>query len=213
VPEATDGVVAVLDYGIGNLRSAEKALAHLGAPVVLTADPGIVRDAIGVVLPGVGHFGACMAALRAAGLDDLARAAAESGRPFLGVCIGMQMLFEGSDEAPGVPGLGVLPGRVTRLPATVKLPQIGWNTLEPVPGSALLEGLPEPAWLYFVHAYAPETDDALVAAWCEYGRRFAAAVARGNLWATQFHPEKSGEAGLRILANFVALCAAGRLAR
>jgi imidazole glycerol phosphate synthase, glutamine amidotransferase subunit len=188
-------------------------LAHLGAPVVLTADPGVVRDAVGVVLPGVGHFGACMAALRAAGLDDLAREAARSGRPFLGVCIGMQMLFEGSDEAPGVAGLGVLAGRVTKLPATVKLPQIGWNTLEPVPGSALLAGLPDPAWLYFVHSFAPETDESIVAAWCDYGRRFAAAVERGNLWATQFHPEKSGDAGLRLLANFVALCATGGVAR
>ena len=197
----------MLDYGIGNLRSAEKALAHLGAPVVLTADPGVVRDAVGVVLPGVGHFGACMAALRAAGLHDLAYEAAASGRPFLGVCIGMQMLFEGSDEAPGVAGLGVLPGRVTRLPSTVKLPQIGWNTLERVPGSALVSGLVDPAWLYFVHGYAPETDDDVVAAWCDYGRRFPAAVERGNLWATQFHPEKSGDAGLHLLANFVQLCA------
>lgn len=182
-------------------------MAHLGAPVVLTTDPGVVRDAVGVVLPGVGHFGACMAALRAAGLADLALEAATSGRPFLGVCIGMQMLFEGSDEAPGVAGLGVLPGRVTRLPGTVKLPQIGWNTLEPVPGSALLAGLPDPAWLYFVHSFAPETDESVVAAWCDYGRRFPAAVERGNVWATQFHPEKSGDAGLHLLTNFVALCA------
>jgi imidazole glycerol-phosphate synthase subunit HisH len=189
----------VLDYGIGNLRSAEKALAHLGAPVVLTADPEIVRDAIGVVLPGVGHFGACMHALREAGLHDLAIEAATSGRPFLGVCIGMQMLFEGSDEAPGVPGLGVLPGRVTKLPSTVKLPQIGWNTIERAPGSALVAGLDDPAWFYFVHSYAPETDDAIVAAWSEHGRRFAAAVERDNVWATQFHPEKSGAAGARWL--------------
>lgn len=166
-----------------------------------------MRDAIGVVLPGVGHFGACMAALRAAGLAEVAFDAATSGRPFLGVCIGMQMLFEGSDEAPGVDGLGVLPGRITRLPATVKLPQIGWNTLEPVAGAASVTGLPDPAWFYFVHSYAPETDDAVVAAWCEYGRRFPAAVEHGNLWATQFHPEKSGEVGLQLLANFVALCA------
>jgi glutamine amidotransferase len=199
-------VVAVLDYGIGNLRSAEKALAHLGAPVVLTADPGIVRDAIGVVLPGVGHFGACMAALRNADLREVALDAATSGRPFLGVCIGMQMLFEGSDEAPGVAGLGVLPGRVTRLPATVKLPQIGWNTIDPVPGSALVAGLPDPAWFYFVHSYAPETDDSLVAAWCDHGRRFPAAVERANVWATQFHPEKSGDVGMRLLGNFVSLC-------
>jgi imidazole glycerol-phosphate synthase subunit HisH len=208
-----EDVVAVLDYGIGNLRSAEKALAHLGAPVVLTTDPGVVRDAVGVVLPGVGHFGACMGALRDAGLHDLAIEAAASGRPFLGVCIGMQMLFEGSDEAPGVAGLGVLPGRVTKLPASVKLPQIGWNTIERVPGSALVAGLDDPAWLYFVHSYAPETDESIVAAWCQYGRRFPAAVERGNLWATQFHPEKSGAPGLRLLANFVALCKAATAAR
>ena len=174
--------------------------------MLLTADPGVIRDAVGVVLPGVGHFGSCMAALRAARLDDLALDAVASGRPFLGICIGMQMLFEGSDEAPGVSGLGVLPGRVTRLPGTVKLPQIGWNTLERVAGSALVEGLADPAWLYFVHGYAPETDDDVVAAWCEYGRRFPAAVERGNVWATQFHPEKSGAVGLRLLANFVARC-------
>jgi glutamine amidotransferase len=173
---------------------------------VLTADPEIVRDAVGVVLPGVGHFGACMTALRASGLEPLALEAATSGRPFLGVCIGMQMLFEGSDEAPGVDGLGVLPGRVTRLPAAVKLPQIGWNTVEVVAGSALLAGLPDPAWFYFVHSYAPETDDDIVAGWSEHGRRFAAAVERDNVWATQFHPEKSGDIGLRLLANFVARC-------
>jgi len=198
--------VAVLDYGIGNLRSAEKALAHLGAPVVLTRDPVQVREAVGVVLPGVGHFGACMHALHAAGLHDLALEAAHSGRPFLGVCIGMQMLFEGSDEAPGVAGLGVLPGRVTKLPATVKLPQIGWNTIERVPGSALVAGLADPAWLYFVHSYAAETDDDVVAAWADHGRRFVAAVERENVWATQFHPEKSGATGLQLLGNFVARC-------
>jgi glutamine amidotransferase len=202
------GVVAVLDYGIGNLRSAEKALAHLGAPVVLTRDAGLIRDASGVVLPGVGHFGACMRALHDAGLHDLAVEAAHSGRPFLGVCIGMQMLFEGSDEAPGVSGLAVLPGRVTRLPATVKLPQIGWNTIERVASSALVAGLTDPAWLYFVHSYAPETDDDIVAAWAQHGRRFVAAVERANVWATQFHPEKSGAAGLQLLGNFVARCRA-----
>jgi glutamine amidotransferase len=174
--------------------------------VVLTADPGVIRDAAGVVLPGVGHFGACMTALRDAGLHGLARDAATSGRPFLGVCIGMQMLFEGSDEAPGIDGLGVLPGRVTKLPATVKLPQIGWNTIERVPGSSLVAGLDDPAWLYFVHSYAPETDDSVVAAWAQHGRRFVAAVERDNLWATQFHPEKSGATGLKLLANFVARC-------
>jgi glutamine amidotransferase len=180
--------------------------------VVLTRDPGLIRDAAGVVLPGVGHFGACMNALRDARLHELALEAASSGRPFLGVCIGMQMLFEGSDEAPGIPGLGVLPGRVTKLPDTVKLPQIGWNTIERVAGSALVAGLDDPAWLYFVHSYAPETDDAVVAAWAEHGRRFVAAVERDNVWATQFHPEKSGAGGLKLLGNFVARCRDAALA-
>ncbi len=201
--------VAVLDYGIGNLRSAEKALQHLGADAALTADPDDVRAARGVVLPGVGAFGACMRALRRSGLEAVARDAATDGRPFLGVCIGMQMLFDGSDEDPGEPGLGVVEGRVTRLPASERLPHIGWNTLHRADGSRLLASLPEPAWLYFVHSYAPEpADDSVVAAWCEYGRRFAAAIERGPLWATQFHPEKSGVGGLALMRSFVDACAA-----
>jgi imidazole glycerol-phosphate synthase subunit HisH len=208
VSGSTSGArIAVLDYGIGNLRSAEKALCHLGADAVLTNDPGAVRAAAGVVLPGVGNFGACMRALRASGLEDVARGAATDGRPFLGVCIGMQMVFDGSDESPDVPGLGIVGGRVTRLPASVRLPQIGWNTVERVDGSALLANLDDPAWLYFVHSYAPEPDDlGAVAGWCDYGRRFAAAIERGPLWATQFHPEKSGAGGLRLMQNFVDAC-------
>src|SRR3954470_20703379 len=175
-------VLAVLDYGIGNLRSAQKALEHVGADARLTADHDEIAAAAGVVLPGVGNFGRCMEALDAAGLRDVALAAATSaaagdGRPFLGVCVGMQMLFDGSDESPDVPGLGIVSGRVTRLPATVRLPQMGWNTLDVTAGSQLCANLPDPAWLYFVHTFAPEPgDDAVVAAWCDYGRRFAAAV-------------------------------------
>jgi imidazole glycerol-phosphate synthase subunit HisH len=204
--------IAVLDYGIGNLRSAEKALAHVGADAVLTADPEVVRAAQGVVLPGVGAFGACMRALQDSGLEPVAREAATDGRPFLGVCIGMQMLFDGSDESPDVAGLGIVPGRVTRLPATVRLPQIGWNTLERATRaepSHLLDGLDDPAWLYFVHSYAPEpADEGVVVAWCDYGRRFAAAIEHGPVWAAQFHPEKSGETGLHMMRNFVTACAA-----
>jgi glutamine amidotransferase len=199
--------IAVLDYGIGNLRSAEKALRHLGADATLTSDPDVVRAARGVVLPGVGAFGACMHALRTSGLETVARDAATAGRPFLGICVGMQMLFDGSDEAPGVAGLGVIPGRITRLPSSERLPQIGWNTLDVVPGSRLFAGLEPPVWLYFVHSYAAEPDDdGVVAGWAEYGRRFAAAVERGPLWATQFHPEKSSAAGLALLRNFVDAC-------
>lgn len=195
-------LIAVLDYGIGNLHSAQKALQHLGADARLTADPAVVRDAAGVVLPGVGNFGRCMEALEAAGLDDLAIECATSGRPFLGVCIGMQMLFEGSEESPDVPGLGVLAGTVRRLPDGVKRPQMQWNRVVPTRPSGLLDGIPEPIWVYFVHSYAADSDEHAVAV-CDYGGPVVAAVERGALWATQFHPEKSGATGLRILGNFV----------
>jgi len=200
--------IAVLDYGIGNLRSAQKGLERVGAHAVLTRHPGEIAAADGVVLPGVGHFGRCMQALRDAGLEDPARAAVESGRPFLGICVGMQMLYDGSEEAPDVKGLGVLGGTVRLLGDGVKRPQMQWNQLahsEP----AMLDGLVEPIWMYFVHSYAPEPSEHVVAT-CDYGGPVVAAVARGNLWATQFHPEKSGPAGLAVLANFVAACAGAR---
>jgi glutamine amidotransferase len=196
--------IAVVDYGIGNLRSAEKALQHLGADARLTTDPHEIAGARAVVLPGVGAFGACMRALRASGLEAATKEAATDGRPFLGICIGMQMLFDGSDESPDVAGLGIVRGRVTRLPDSERLPQMGWNTLTVEPGFRCCANLPDPAWLYFVHSYAPEPQDAgVIAAWCDYGRRFAAAVEVGSVWATQFHPEKSGAVGLRLMQNFV----------
>ena len=202
-------MIAVVDYGIGNLRSAEKALQHLGAKAKLTSSPSDIAGADAVVLPGVGNFGACMHALRGSGLEAVTLDAAHDHRPFLGICVGMQMLFDGSDESPGVRGLGVVPGRITLLPRTERLPQMGWNTLTVRAGSKLMAGLPDPAWCYFVHSYAPEPgDDGVVAAWCEYGREFAAAVERGPLWATQFHPEKSSAVGLALLANFVDAAAA-----
>jgi glutamine amidotransferase len=195
-------LIAVLDYGIGNLHSAQKALQRVGADARLTADPALIRDASGVVLPGVGNFGRCMEALEAAGLDELAIERAASGTPFLGVCIGMQMLYQGSEESPTVPGLGVLPGMVRRLPDGVKRPQMQWNVVVPRRPSALLDGLPEPIWAYFVHSYAAESDEHAVAV-CDYGGPVVAAVEQDALWATQFHPEKSGVNGLRILDNFV----------
>ncbi|MDQ4068761.1 MAG: imidazole glycerol phosphate synthase subunit HisH [Actinomycetota bacterium] len=195
-------MIAVVDYGIGNLRSAQKALEKVGADARLTADPAEVEAAGGVVLPGVGHFGRCMEALQAAGLEEPAKAAIDAGKPFLGICVGMQLLYDGSDEAPDVKGMGVLPGHVRLLPDGVKRPQMQWNQLdyEPTP---MLAGLADPVWMYFVHSYAPEPSDDVVAT-CDYGGRVVAAVARDNLWATQFHPEKSGAAGLHLLANFVA---------
>ena len=201
-------MIAVLDYGIGNLRSAQKALEKVGADAVLTADPADVAQAAGVVLPGVGHVGRCLEALRASGLEEPAKAAIDAGTPFLGICVGMQMLYDGSDEAPDVKGMGVLPGRVQLLPDGVKRPQMQWNRLDHRP-TPMLAGMEDPVWMYFVHSYAPEMSDDVVAT-CDYGGPVVAAVQRENLWATQFHPEKSGPAGLRLLANYVAFCSAAR---
>ena len=201
-------MIAVLDYGIGNLRSAQKALERVGADVHLTADPDEVAAADGVVLPGVGAFGRCMEALRDAGLEGPAREAVESGRPFLGICVGLQMLHEGSEEDPHTPGMGLLGGKVRRLPEGVKRPQMQWNRLDLQRHSPMFEGLGDATWVYFVHSFAPEPTDDVVAT-CDYGGPVVAAVQRGALWATQFHPEKSGGAGLRLLANFAAAARSG----
>ena len=195
--------IAVLDYGIGNLRSALKALERVGADVSLTSDPAEIADARGVVLPGVGAFGRCMEAMHRTGLAECAHDAVDRGVPFLGICIGMQLLYDGSEEDPGVPGLGILPGMVRRLPDGVKHPQMQWNILEPRADSRLLTGLPDPVWVYFVHSYAPDDVEHAIAT-CDYGGTVVAAVERDGVQATQFHPEKSGTVGLQILANFVA---------
>ncbi|MGH9067968.1 MAG: imidazole glycerol phosphate synthase subunit HisH [Acidimicrobiales bacterium] len=200
-------MIAVLDHGIGNLRSAEKALQRAGGDAVLVSRPEDAAGAAGVVLPGVGAFGACRAALAATGLDRVVVGAVGAGVPFLGICVGLQLLYEGSDEDPGVPGLGLLPGRVRALPPGVKSPQMQWNVVCSRPGrvSHLLAACPSPAWVYFVHSYAPEVTEETVAT-CDYGGPVAAVVERGALWATQFHPEKSGPVGLGLLANFVRAC-------
>ncbi|MBA3654678.1 MAG: imidazole glycerol phosphate synthase subunit HisH [Actinobacteria bacterium] len=200
-------MIAVLDYGIGNLRSAEKALQKVGGAAHLVTSAEEAAGANGVVLPGVGNFGRCIEAVRASGLDRVAVAAVEAGTPFLGICVGMQMLYEGSEEAPGVKGLGVLKGTNRLLPDDVKRPQMQWNVLEPRrQGSALLNGLDGDTWMYFVHSYAAAVSDDVVAT-CDYGGPVVAAVERDNVWATQFHPEKSGESGMRLLRNFVEKCA------
>lgn len=201
--------VAVLDYGIGNLRSAQKALERMGAAAVLTADPDLVDRADGVVLPGVGAFGACLDALRSASLEPVVRQVIESGRPFLGICIGMQMLFDRSEEDPEAKGLGVIPGTVERIPPGVKQPQMQWNQLSlEQPSDPMFADLgPEP-WVYFVHSFYAVPDDAsIVAATCDYGGPLTAAVRAGNVFATQFHPEKSGPVGLHLLANFTSVVA------
>ncbi|MCC6436565.1 MAG: imidazole glycerol phosphate synthase subunit HisH [Acidimicrobiales bacterium] len=205
-------MVAVLDYGIGNLRSAQKALEAAGADARLTADHEVIAAAAGVVLPGVGAFGRCMEAVHNSGIDAMAVEAAASGRPFLGICVGLQMLYEASDESPGVAGLGILAGRVTLLPDGVKRPQMQWNRLDRTGASALLDGLGDEPWVYFVHSYAP-ADPTHAVGTCDYGGTVVAAVERDNVWGCQFHPEKSGVNGLRILRNFVQRCAAAAPAR
>jgi glutamine amidotransferase len=200
----TGPLVAVLDYGIGNLRSAEKALEHCGADARLTADHTLIAAADGVVLPGVGAFGACMDALRSAGLEGATRDAVESGRPFLGICVGMQMLFDASAENPAAVGLGVIPGRIEWLSGDVPRPQMQWNQLTVRAPDPMFAGLGERPWMYFVHSlHGVPTDAADVAATCEYGGTVNAAFRRGNVFATQFHPEKSSSAGMGLLTNFV----------
>ena len=196
--------VAVLDYGIGNLRSAQKALEHVGADAVLTDDPQVAASADAVVLPGVGAFGACMDALRASGLEPAVRAAVASDRPFIGICVGMQMLFDASDEDPGATGLGIIPGRVRFIPEGVTRPQMQWNRLNVTSEDPMFAGLGDAPWMYFVHSLHGVPDDpADVVATVRYGTDLNVAFRRGNVFAVQFHPEKSASAGLALLANFV----------
>lgn len=193
--------IAVIDYGIGNLRSAEKALQRVGADATLTGDQATIEAADAVVLPGVGNFGRCVQALHETDLASVTIAAAESGRPFLGICVGMQMLFEGSDESPEQPGLAILPGRVELLPDTVKRPQMQWNPLTTTTPHMLTSEL-DGQWMYFVHSYAVFTSECTLAT-CDYGGEMVAIAGRDNVIATQFHPEKSGHAGLAFLRGFV----------
>ena len=196
-------MIAVADYGAGNLHSIGMGLRRRGLEVRVTDDPRVLEEAAALVVPGDGAFGPAMARLRESGFAEPIAAYVRSGRPFLGVCLGMQLLFDESVEGGSHRGLGVLPGRVVRLPETVKIPHMGWNQLRVEQVSPLLEGVPSGAYVYFVHSYycAP-SDPALVAATASYGADIAAVAGRGNVWATQFHPEKSGEVGERILNNF-----------
>ena len=202
--------IAIIDYGIGNLRSAEKAFQHLGFDAHLVSDPASLASAKKVVLPGVGAFGECMSNLESHGFVAPLRDAVTSGKPLLGICVGLQMLFEGSEESPGVKGLGLLKGRVRKFAgpqfeggSALKVPQIGWNSLEVAGNQPLFRGLTAGSHVYFVHSfYAEATDPADVLAWSEYGFRFCAAAGRGNIAGVQFHPEKSQNTGLQIIRNF-----------
>lgn len=202
--------VGVCDYGVGNLRSVERALAVAGAATVLSEDPALLAECDGLVLPGVGAFAVATDALADRGMDAMVVEMAQRGRPILGVCLGFQLLFDESDEGEGGAGLGILPGRVRRIEGSRgKVPQIGWNRLAATRPSLLLEGIADGEFVYFVHSYAALADQRSdVIATTDYGGELVAAVERDNVYGTQFHPEKSGTAGLRLYANFVTLCAA-----
>ena len=201
--------VGIVDLGMGNRRSVEKALERAGARPVLSADPEALRAADGIVVPGVGAFPEAMRRLRSTGLDELVRERADAGAPVIGLCLGMQLLFETSVEHEGAEGLGILPGRVVRLEADgLKLPHIGWNGVRWTRPSPLTEGLPDPAAFYHVHSFAPQpADEDVVLGRGAYGRPFVSFVERGRVFGAQCHPEKSSTEGLRLLSNFARLCA------
>jgi glutamine amidotransferase len=196
-------MIAIVDYGAGNLVSVKKALDYLGQDSVITADPAKVQQARKVVLPGVGNF-AVTAALKSSGLQDAMTESITRRVPFLGICVGMQWMFSGSTEAPETPGLSLFPGQCVRFPANVKSPHVGWNQIETSSTSRLFRGLPTNPFVYFTHSYHAPVNGSTVAC-CEYGGKFSAAIEKGRLFGVQFHPEKSGETGLKLLANFCAI--------
>ncbi len=204
-------MIAIIDYDAGNIKSVEKALQFLGQEVVITSDRETIMNADKAILPGVGAFGDAMNKLRERGLEEVIHDFVNTGKPFLGICLGLQLIFEKSEESPEATGLGLLKGKITKIPTEVngvsqKVPQIGWNNIVVNPDSKLLAGLGENPYVYFVHSYflkAENSDE--VAATTEYGVKIDCAVEKGNVMATQFHPEKSSEVGLKILTNFVNL--------
>ncbi len=201
-------MVAVIDYDAGNIKSVEKAVAALGEAVTVTRKREDILSADHVILPGVGAFGDAMEKLHRYGLADTIREVTDSGTPFLGICLGLQLLFESSEESEGVPGLNILPGRIVRLPDDqgLKIPHIGWNSLSYPNRGRLFAGIPEESYVYFVHSYYLQASDpAIVTAVTEYAAPIHASVERGNVFACQFHPEKSSDVGMRILRNFLAI--------
>lgn len=202
---STEKTIAVLDYDAGNLKSVQNALEHIGQKAIITRDADEIMRAAGVILPGVGAFGSAMEKLKRYGLVDVIQKVVREQKPFLGICLGLQLMFESSDESPEAEGLSLLPGKILHIPEEpgLKIPHIGWNSLKVSEKSRLLKNLPEQPYVYFVHSYylaAENPED--VAATTEYGTLIHAAVEHGNVFACQFHPEKSGETGLQILKNF-----------
>jgi imidazole glycerol-phosphate synthase subunit HisH len=195
-------MIAIVDYGAGNISSVKKALEHLRAGAQLTSDPSVIADAEKIIVPGVGHFSRCQSLndnLRTSVLDAIGR-----GKPFLGICVGMQWLFEGSTEAPETPGAALFAGECSRFPASVKSPHVGWNQIEVRDGSRLLRGVSNGAFVYYTHSFRAPVIEQTVAC-TTYGGAFSAAIERENVFGVQFHPEKSAETGLKILENFCAL--------
>ena len=207
-------MIAIIDYDAGNLKSVEKALLYLGQDVLVTRDREKILSADKVILPGVGNFGDAMEKLKGYGLEEVIRETARQGKPFLGICLGLQLLFERSAEAPSVEGLGILKGEILRIPdrEDLKVPHIGWNSLKLQNQGRLFAGLEEEPYVYFVHSYyLKAADPQIVKAVTEYGVRIDASVESGNVFACQFHPEKSSRTGLKILKNFAELSSTGRI--
>ena len=198
-------MIAIIDYGAGNIQSVVKALNFIGADTSVTHDASELMKADAAILPGVGAFGDAMKTLRERGLEEPIKAFIESGKPFLGICLGLQILFESSEESPGVDGLGILKGKILKIPAAegIKIPHIGWNSLNISNDAGLFAGIENNAYVYFVHSYYLKSEENIVTSITEYGVDIHASIQRKNLYACQFHPEKSGEIGIKMLENFV----------
>ena len=201
-------MIAIVDYGAGNLQSVKKALDFIGTENIITNDPQVILSADKILLPGVGSFGDAMDSMHKSGLVETVKECALSGKPFLGICLGLQLLFEESEESPGVKGLGIFKGKIRKFPSDMglKIPHIGWNSLSIKQNDTLFKGIPENSYVYFVHSYYLEAEDLEdVATVTNYGIDFHSAVGKNNVFATQFHPEKSGDVGLQILKNFASM--------
>ena len=200
-------MIAIVDYGAGNLHSVKNALDFIGAKSVVTGNASIINSADKVIRPGVGAFGDAMARLNESGLTDAVKQAVSDGKPFLGICLGLHMLFEESEESKGAKGLGIFKGKIVKIPDTgLKIPHMGWNSISVAKDSRILKNIGDEPYVYFVHSYyiKPE-DEGIVSAYTEYGARLGIAIEKDNVFATQFHPEKSGDVGMTILKNFVKL--------
>lgn len=201
-------MIAIIDYGAGNLHSVKNALDFLGADNIVTGNKEEILNADKVILPGVGAFGDAMKCLEERGLVETVKAVAENGKPFLGICLGLHLLFEESEESPNVKGLGIFKGKIVKIPdnGNLKIPHMGWNNIRITKDSKILKNIGNEPYVYFVHSYYVEAEDeSVVSAYTEYGQRLDIAVEQGNVFATQFHPEKSGDTGMEILKNFIAL--------